>query len=307
MASFLNLGIGSSVSVLAPARVLRQRLGSGCRFPRDTHISTACHARSRGKSRTVLSRNGDPRRVFARPVKWQHPRVLDRLACASEVVMTRIPFPPVRTRRGRAGRRPRRVRRRRRRQRRHAARRPRRRSAPARPAPAVTKDDALAALVPPAVSADGKIVFGTDASYPPNEFTDTDGTHDHRHGRRPGHRGRAEARADAEFQNSAFSGIIPGIEGGQVRAGHVVVLDQRRARADRGHGQLLLRRHQPGGEVRQPGRHQRRRPVRQGGRRAGRHRAGRRPRRAQHPVHHRGQGRRSRCPSCRPRPTSRWR
>ena len=50
----------------------------------------------------------------------------------------------------------------------------RRRGSQRRPA---QKDDALAAkLVPQDVSADGKIVFGTDASYPPNEFIDTDGT-----------------------------------------------------------------------------------------------------------------------------------
>ena len=42
--------------------------------------------------------------------------------------------------------------------------------------PTPTKDDALAAKVPQSVSADGKIVFGTDASYPPNEFTAPDGT-----------------------------------------------------------------------------------------------------------------------------------
>ena len=42
--------------------------------------------------------------------------------------------------------------------------------------PTPTKDDALAAKVPQSVSADGKIVVGTDASYPPNEFTAPDGT-----------------------------------------------------------------------------------------------------------------------------------
>jgi polar amino acid transport system substrate-binding protein len=42
--------------------------------------------------------------------------------------------------------------------------------------PTAAKDDALAAQVPQSVSADGKIVVGTDASYPPNEFTAPDGT-----------------------------------------------------------------------------------------------------------------------------------
>ena len=40
-------------------------------------------------------------------------------------------------------------------------------------APAV--DDALAAKVPDAVKSDGKILIGTDATYSPNEFLDTDG------------------------------------------------------------------------------------------------------------------------------------
>ena len=40
-------------------------------------------------------------------------------------------------------------------------------------APAV--DEALAAKVPDAIKSDGKIVIGTDSSYPPNEFLDTDG------------------------------------------------------------------------------------------------------------------------------------
>ena len=92
--------------------------------------------------------------------------------------------------------------------------------APAAAAPAVTKDDALAAMVPAAVSADGKIVFGTDASYPPNEFTDTDGNTDHRHGTSSSApRSAQKLGLTAEFQNSAFSGIIPGIAGAKYELG----------------------------------------------------------------------------------------
>lgn len=40
----------------------------------------------------------------------------------------------------------------------------------------VSKDAALAAAVPSAVAAKGTLVVGTDASYAPNEFIDTDGT-----------------------------------------------------------------------------------------------------------------------------------
>jgi polar amino acid transport system substrate-binding protein len=86
--------------------------------------------------------------------------------------------------------------------------------------PTATKDDALAAKVPQKVTADGKIVFGTDASYAPNEFyapdnnttiigMDVD-------------LGTAMAQKlglAAEFQNSSFSGIIPGIQSGQYELG----------------------------------------------------------------------------------------
>jgi polar amino acid transport system substrate-binding protein len=86
--------------------------------------------------------------------------------------------------------------------------------------PTATKDDALAAKVPQKIAADGKIVFGTDASYAPNEFyapdnnttiigMDVD-------------LGTAVAQKlglAAEFQNSSFSGIIPGIQSGQYELG----------------------------------------------------------------------------------------
>lgn len=80
-------------------------------------------------------------------------------------------------------------------------------------APAVTKDAALAAKVPQTVSADGKIFFGTDASYPPNEFTEGDkivgmdvdlGT------------AVAEKLGlTAEWENAAFTGLIAGVESGK--------------------------------------------------------------------------------------------
>ncbi len=40
---------------------------------------------------------------------------------------------------------------------------------------AVAKDDAIAALVPAGVASDGVLTIGTDASYAPSEFIDTDG------------------------------------------------------------------------------------------------------------------------------------
>jgi polar amino acid transport system substrate-binding protein len=79
------------------------------------------------------------------------------------------------------------------------------------PAPAVQKDEALAKLVPSDVASDGKIVVGSDASYAPNEFVDTDGTTiigmDVDLGKAIGQK----LGLEVEFQNSAFDGILPGI------------------------------------------------------------------------------------------------
>jgi len=78
-------------------------------------------------------------------------------------------------------------------------------------APAVQKDDALAKLVPSDIASDGKIVVGSDASYAPNEFVDTDGTTiigmDVDLGKAIGQK----LGLEVEFQNSAFDGILPGI------------------------------------------------------------------------------------------------
>ena len=93
-------------------------------------------------------------------------------------------------------------------------------AAPSSAAPAVTKDAALAAKVPQAIAADGKLVVGSDASYAPNEFyapdnntvivgMDVD-------------LGTAVAQKlglTADFQNSAFPGIIPGIQAGKYELG----------------------------------------------------------------------------------------
>ena len=75
---------------------------------------------------------------------------------------------------------------------------------------AVQKDDALAAQVPDAVKADGKLVIGTDPTYEPNEFKDASG-------KIIGFDvdlGTAVAKKlglTAEFQESKFDNIIPSI------------------------------------------------------------------------------------------------
>ncbi len=91
--------------------------------------------------------------------------------------------------------------------------------APGDGAGAVTKDDALAALVPPNVASDGKIVVGADTSYPPNEFTDTDGQTIIGMDVELGKAIAAKLGLTAEFQNSAFGGILPGIAAGKYEWG----------------------------------------------------------------------------------------
>jgi polar amino acid transport system substrate-binding protein len=92
-------------------------------------------------------------------------------------------------------------------------------AAPSSAAAAPVKDDALAAKVPQSVSSDGKIVFGTDASYPPNEYTGPDGTSIIGMDVDLGNAIAAKLGLTAEFQNSAFDGIIPGIQSGKFEAG----------------------------------------------------------------------------------------
>jgi polar amino acid transport system substrate-binding protein len=83
----------------------------------------------------------------------------------------------------------------------------------------VAKDEALAKLVPPNVAADGKLVFGTDASYPPNEFYDTDGRTFIGMDVDLAKAVAQKLGLTAEFQNSAFGAILLGVESGKYEAG----------------------------------------------------------------------------------------
>lgn len=87
------------------------------------------------------------------------------------------------------------------------------------PVPVPVKDAALAAMVPASVSADGKIVFGSDASYAPNEFTAPDGTTIIGLDVDLGTAVAEKLGLKAEFQNSQFDGIIPGINGKRYELG----------------------------------------------------------------------------------------
>jgi polar amino acid transport system substrate-binding protein len=90
-------------------------------------------------------------------------------------------------------------------------------SAPA--APAAAKDEALARLVPPAVAGDGKLVVGTDATYAPNEFTAPDGQTIIGMDVELGTAIAQKLGLQAEFQNSAFDGILPGLTAGKYEWG----------------------------------------------------------------------------------------
>ena len=143
------------------------------------------------------------------------------------------------------------------------------------------KDEALAKLVPSDVASDGKIVVGSDASYAPNEFVDTDGTTiigmDVDLGKAIGQK----LGLEVEFQNSAFDGILPGIAAKKYELGMSSFTDNAEREKVVDMVTLLLRGHEVGRDEGQPGRAQDRRPVRQDGRRADGHRPGRRPHRAQ--------------------------
>jgi polar amino acid transport system substrate-binding protein len=84
-------------------------------------------------------------------------------------------------------------------------------------APAV--DDALAAKVPDEVKSDGKLLIGTDATYAPNEFLDTDGQTVIGFDVDLFNAIAAKLGLQTEWQPSKFADIIPGIQSGKYEAG----------------------------------------------------------------------------------------
>jgi len=99
-------------------------------------------------------------------------------------------------------------------------------------APAV--DDALAAKVPDAVKSDGKLVIGTDSSYPPNEFLDTDGKTVIGWDVDLFNAIAAKLGLKTEWQSAVFDAIIPGIESGKYEMGvsSFFITDDRKKQAD---------------------------------------------------------------------------
>jgi polar amino acid transport system substrate-binding protein len=99
-------------------------------------------------------------------------------------------------------------------------------------APAV--DEALAAKVPDAVKADGKLVIGTDATYAPNEFLDTDGKTVIGFDVELFDAVAAKLGLDTEWQPSKFADIIPGVQSGKYEAGvsSFTINDERKQQAN---------------------------------------------------------------------------
>jgi polar amino acid transport system substrate-binding protein len=99
-------------------------------------------------------------------------------------------------------------------------------------APAV--DEALAAKVPDAVKADGKLVIGTDATYAPNEFLDTDGKTVIGFDVELFDAVAAKLGLETEWQPSKFADIIPGVQSGKYEAGvsSFTINDERKQQAN---------------------------------------------------------------------------
>ncbi|MCP2328054.1 polar amino acid transport system substrate-binding protein [Hamadaea flava] len=89
----------------------------------------------------------------------------------------------------------------------------------ATPMPSVTADAALAAKVPAAIKSDGKITVGTEATYAPAEFLDTDGKTVIGFDIDLFKAVAARLGLTADFQQSTFGAIIPGVGTGKYEAG----------------------------------------------------------------------------------------
>jgi polar amino acid transport system substrate-binding protein len=84
-------------------------------------------------------------------------------------------------------------------------------------APAV--DEALAAKVPDTIKSDGKLLIGTDPTYAPNEFLDTDGKTVIGFDVDLFNAVAAKLGLKTEYQSAVFDAIIPGIQSGKYEGG----------------------------------------------------------------------------------------
>ena len=101
-------------------------------------------------------------------------------------------------------------------------------------AAAPSVDEALAAKVPDTIKSDGKLVIGTDSSYPPNEFLDTDGKTVIGWDVDLFNAIAAKLGLKTEWQSAVFDAIIPGIESGKYEMGvsSFFITDDRKKQAD---------------------------------------------------------------------------
>ncbi|MFI6597798.1 transporter substrate-binding domain-containing protein [Nonomuraea sp. NPDC050536] len=86
-------------------------------------------------------------------------------------------------------------------------------------APAAKPESSLAGQVPDAIKSDGKLVIGTDASYPPNESVDPATQKIVGWEVDLGNAIAGKLGLTAEFQNAGFDTIIPGIGSGKYEMG----------------------------------------------------------------------------------------
>jgi polar amino acid transport system substrate-binding protein len=87
------------------------------------------------------------------------------------------------------------------------------------PMPSVSADPALAAKVPVAIKADGKITAATEATYPPAEFLGSDGKTVIGFDIDLFKAVAARLGLNAEFQQSTFGEIVPGVSSGKYETG----------------------------------------------------------------------------------------
>jgi polar amino acid transport system substrate-binding protein len=92
-------------------------------------------------------------------------------------------------------------------------------TAQAKPLPSVSADPALAAKVPDAIKADGKITAATEATYAPAEFLNSDGKTIVGFDIDLFKAVAARLGLQADFQQSTFGDIIPGVGNGKYEAG----------------------------------------------------------------------------------------
>ncbi|MEV0732098.1 ABC transporter substrate-binding protein [Polymorphospora sp. NPDC050346] len=87
------------------------------------------------------------------------------------------------------------------------------------PAPSTSVDQALADRVPEAIKADGVIKVGTDSTYPPAEYLDTDGSTVIGFDVDLFNAVAAKLGLKAEYVSAPFDALLPGVTSGQYEVG----------------------------------------------------------------------------------------